>query len=104
MGNEKLEKFWQANAATKQLKDNLEKFWETVGNKAWLPAIDGRRLITRKKSALLNTIFQSCGGIVMDYACCFLDLWLGGIKFDKDWKPYYEYKGCVVRRIGYFHK
>lgn len=104
MGNEKLDKFWQANFATKQLKDNLEKFWETVGGKVWLPAIDGRRLITRKKSALLNTIFQSCGGIIMDYACCFLDVWLGGIKFDKDWKPYYQFKDCVVRRIGYFHK
>lgn len=104
LGNEKLEKFWDANIAIKTLKDNLEKFWETVGEKKWLPSIDGRRLITRKKSALLNTIFQSCGGIVMDYACCFLDMWLGGIKFDNEWKPYYSYKGFVVRRIGYFHK
>jgi hypothetical protein len=103
-GNEKLTLFWEANPAVKQLKDNLEKFWETKGNKTWLPAIDGRRLITRKKSALLNTIFQSCGGIVMDYACCFLDMWLGGIKFDNNWKPYYNYKGFVVRRVGYFHK
>ena len=103
LGNEKLEKFWQANIAIKTLKDNLEKFWETSGQKKWLPAIDGRRLVTRKKSALLNTIFQSCGGITMDYACCFLDVWLGGIKFDKDWKPYYNYKGFTVRRIGYFH-
>lgn len=102
-GKEISEGFWEANAATKALKDNLEKFWETTGQKKWLPSIDGRRLITRKKSALLNTIFQSCGGIVMDYACCFLDMWLGGIKFDSDFKPYYEYKGCVCRRIGYMH-
>lgn len=103
-GKEISEGFWKANAGTKALKDNLEKFWESTGQKKWLPAIDGRRLMTRKKSALLNTIFQSCGGIAMDYACCFLDVWLGGIKFDNDWKPYYSYKGYIVRRIGYFHK
>lgn len=102
MGNEKMELFWAANPATKQLKDNLEKYWETAGRSKYLPAIDGRMLCTRKKSALLNTIFQSCGGIAMDYACCFLDSWLGGIKW-KDRKPYYLYKGYVVRRIGYVH-
>ena len=102
MGNEKLEAFWDANPATKSLKENLEKYWVTRGESKYLPAIDGRMLCTRKKSALLNTIFQSCGGIVMDYACCFLDMWLGGIKW-KDRKPYYLYKGYVVRRIGYFH-
>ena len=102
-GKEISEGFWAANSATKALKDNLERFWETTGQKKWLPAIDGRRLITRKKSALLNTIFQSCGGIAMDYACCFLDVWLGGINFDKDFKPHYLYKGYIVRRIGYMH-
>jgi DNA polymerase I-like protein with 3'-5' exonuclease and polymerase domains len=39
----------------------------------------------------------------MDYACCFLDKWLGGLKWDNLRRPYYLYKGCIVRRIGYFH-
>lgn len=103
MGDAKLEAFWEANPGTKALKDRLEKYWETTGKGKYLPAIDGRILHTRKKSALLNTIFQSCGGIVMDYACCFLDLWLGDIYFDSKRRPYYVYKGCVVRRVGYFH-
>ena len=102
MGNEKLTKFWEANPAIKGLRDNLERYWESVGRGKYLPAIDGRMLCTRKKSALLNTIFQSCGGITMDYAGCFLDVWLGGLKW-KDRKPYYLYKGCVVRRIAYQH-
>ena len=38
----------------------------------------------------------------MDYACCFMDAWLGGIKFDKDFKPHYIYKGILFVRIGYF--
>lgn len=102
-GKEVAEKFWAANAATKQLKDNLENYWETKGRKKYLPAIDGRILITRKKSALLNTIFQSCGGITMDYAGLFMDKWLGGIKFDEKRRPYYLYKGKIVRRVGYMH-
>lgn len=102
MGNEKLDKFWEANPSIKNLRDNLERHWKVKGKEKYLPAIDGRVLRTRKKSALLNTIFQSCGGISMDYACCFLDKWLGGICW-KDRKPYYLYKGYVVRRIGYFH-
>lgn len=101
-GKEIAEKFWAANEGTKKLKDALEWYWETRGKKAYLPAIDGRILRTRKKSALLNTIFQSCGGIAMDYACCFMDAWLGEVHW-KDRKPHYLYKGFVVRRIGYFH-
>lgn len=95
--------FWEANKPTAKLKENVEKFWETQGQKKWLPAIDGRRIYTRKKSALLNSLFQSCGAIVMDYAICFIDHRLGGIKFDSDFKPYYEYKGHVVKRVGYMH-
>lgn len=101
-GKEISEKFWAANAATKELKDNLEKYWKQVGKEKYLPAIDGRMLCTRKKSALLNTIFQSCGGIAMDYALCFMDHWLGEIHWE-DRKPYYLYKGYKVRRIGYMH-
>ena len=39
----------------------------------------------------------------MDYACCFMDLWLGKIHWDDQRRPYYIYKGFIVRRIGYFH-
>ena len=38
----------------------------------------------------------------MDYAGCFMDKWLGGILFDEKRRPYYLYKGKIVRRIGYF--
>ena len=102
MGNSLLERFWEANPGTAALKAQVEKYWGTVGKQKYLPGIDGRMLCTRKKSALLNTIFQSCGGIVMDYACCLMDEWLGGLKW-KDRKPYYLYRGCVVRRVAYMH-
>lgn len=102
-GDKLLDRFWKANPATASLKENVTKFWETQGQKKWLPAIDGRRLVTRKKSALLNTLFQSCGAIAMDYALCFMDSWLGGIKFDEKKRPHYIYKSKIVRRIGYMH-
>ncbi len=95
--------FWDGNPALKALKEAVEKFWETQGQKKWLPAIDGRRLLTRKKSALINTIFQSCGAIAMDYAICFVDEKLGGIRFDSKFKPTYNYKGYEVKRLGYMH-
>lgn len=102
-GKKALDAFWEANPGTKALKENLEKYWTATGQSKYLPAIDGRILMTRKKSALLNTIFQSCGGITMDYAGCFMDRWLGEMYWDDLRRPYYIYKGCVVRRIGYFH-
>ena len=102
-GQEALEAFWEANPGTKQLKEAVESYWNTIGKKKYLPAIDGRILHTRKKSALLNTLFQSCGGIIMDYAGCFMDMWLGDIYFDEFRRPYYIYKGYKVSRIGYYH-
>lgn len=102
-GKEVSEKFWEANQGTKKLKDALERYWESKGQKKYLPAIDGRILHTRKKSALLNTIFQSCGGIIMDYATCFMDMWLGEIYWDEKRRPYYLYKGKIVRRVIYYH-
>lgn len=101
--DEALKAFWAVNPGTKALKDQLEKYWNTRGNKKHLPAIDGRILHTRKKSALLNTIFQSCGGIAMDYAACVMDMWLGDVYMDAQRRPYYLYKGKWVSRIGYFH-
>lgn len=98
-----LEAFWAANPGTKELKENLEGYWAGKGQEKYLPAIDGRILLTRKKSALLNTIFQSCGGIVMDYASLFMHKWLGKMHWDEKRRPYYLYQGYIVRRIGYFH-
>lgn len=95
--------FWDGNPSLKGLRDNLTKYWEVVGNKKYIPAIDGRLLVTRKKSALINQLFQSTGAIAMDIAGCYMDVWLGGIKWDENFKPYYNYKGYIVRRIGYTH-
>lgn len=95
--------FWEANPALKQLRDNVDRFWKGQGQKKWVPAIDGRRLMTRKAHSVLNTLFQSAGAIAMDYACVIMDYWLGGIQFDEGGCPCYQYKGCDVRRVLYVH-
>ena len=46
------EAFWDGNPSLKALRDNLTKYWETVGKKARIPAIDGRWLTTRKKECV----------------------------------------------------
>lgn len=95
--------FWEANPALKELKDKLINSWEGRWKQKYLITIDGTVLRTRKKSALINTLFQSTGAIIMEYACALMDMWLGGIKMDEDCKPYYLYRGKIVRRIGFFH-
>lgn len=97
------EAFWNANPALKELKEQVETYWKSVGQQKWLPAIDGRRLMTRSAHALLNTLFQSAGAIVMDYAAVIMDYWLGGIKFDSSGIPHYIYKGYRVQRVAYMH-
>lgn len=60
--------YWQSNPAAKQLKLALERQWEKWG---YLVGIDGRPLTIRYKHALLNTLLQSCGIILMKIAFCF---------------------------------
>jgi hypothetical protein len=55
--------FWDAAEPLKRLKSNVEAFWEGKGGKKWVPSVDNRKLPTRAKHALLNTIFQS-GGVI----------------------------------------
>ena len=55
--------FWEAAAPLKQLKDNLQKYWEQVGGKKFILGIDKRKVPTRSAHAILNSLFQSAGVI-----------------------------------------
>lgn len=95
--------FWDNNPSLKELKVDVEEWWESKGGKKYLPAIDGRILNTRSKHSLLNMLFQSALAISMDYACCLMDSKLGALYLDDYGRPYYIYKGYVVRRVIYYH-
>lgn len=55
--------FWEQAAPLRELKENMQKFWETTGQKKWLMGLDKRRLPIRSKGNVINTAFQSAGVI-----------------------------------------
>ena len=102
-GKELFDNFWKANKALKDLKDNVEKFWSTKGDKTWIPGLDGRRLYVRSQHSLINLLFQSTASVIVDYSLCLFDMVMGGFKLDELGRPYYKYKGFVVKRVQYTH-
>ena len=55
--------FWTQAAPLKMLKEKMQKYWETTGQKKFLLGIDGRKLPIRSKGNVINTAFQSAGVI-----------------------------------------
>lgn len=83
--------FWEQAAPLKQLKENMQKYWETTGQKKFLLGIDGRKLPIRSKGNVINTAFQSAGVICAKRAMVLHERYLkqGGMYLDffrDDWK------------------
>lgn len=55
--------FWTQAACLKELKEAMQKYWETTGNKKFIPGLDKRKLPIRSKGNVINTAFQSAGVI-----------------------------------------
>ena len=55
--------FWETAAPLKELKEKLEHYWETTGQRKFVLGLDGRKVPTRSKHSLLNNLFQSAGAI-----------------------------------------
>lgn len=55
--------FWEAAKPLAMLKENVLKWWQTKGDKKFIPSLDGRKINTRSQHALLNSLFQSAGVI-----------------------------------------
>jgi len=102
-GKQAFEAFWNANPALRDFRDAVTNYWKTVGKSKYLPAIDGRLLVTRSPHSLVNQLCQSAGAIATDLALVFFDSAMGGIKLDDKFRPYYKYKGCIVKRTLYQH-
>lgn len=94
--------FWQAASPLADLKKDVEKFWNTKGEKKWVIGIDGRKLWTRSKHALVNTLFQSAGVICMKRAMVILDRWLKEEGFHCDvFSEDPTKKECTLQMIAY---
>lgn len=55
--------FWEKASPLKELKENMQKYWETTGEKKFLLGLDKRKLPIRSKGNVINTAFQSAGVI-----------------------------------------
>ena len=96
--------YWEMNEGLGKLKTAAEKYFSTTGKNKYLPAVDGRIMTVRGKNVLLSCIGQGGGAIAMSYAACFMDAWLGDMHLDNLGRPYYLYKGKIVKRISMVHK
>jgi len=65
MANDLYEAYWSGNPGLKKLKQIVEVAFKKWG---YLMSIDKRPLTIRYKHALINTLFQSCGSIIMKIA------------------------------------
>jgi len=101
-GQQLYEAFWDANPALKTLRDRLTTHWEGNG-KTWIRGIDGRRVMTRSKHSLVNTLFQSCGSAVMQYAIAFIHKELGPLTLDSSGRRGYDYRSTRVYRVLFIH-
>lgn len=102
-GKKAFENYWTMNKGLGLLKENAEKYFDTTGQKKYLPAIDGRIVSVRGKNVLLSCLGQGCGAISMSYAACLMDNWLGEIYLDESGRPYYEKDGKKIKRVSMVH-
>jgi hypothetical protein len=102
-GKKAFDNYWEQNKGLGLLKQSVEKYFETTGNKKFIPAIDGRIVSVRGKNVLLSCLGQGCGAIAMSYAACLMDTWLGDFYLDEVGRPYYMVDGKVVKRVSMVH-
>lgn len=95
--------YWLANPGLGKLKENVEKYYDTVGKKKYVPGWDGRILSIRRKNVLINCLGQSLGAICQSIAACIMDNKLGEMYLDEKFRPYYLYKGKKVKRTSLVH-
>lgn len=102
-GQKAYDNYWEMNEGLGKLKLAVERYYETVGKKKHILAIDGRFVSVRGKNVLLSCLGQGLGAICMSYAACLMDAWLGNLYLDDLGRPYYLYKNHIVRRISMIH-
>lgn len=57
------DEFWTLANPLKELKERMQQYWETTGQKKFLMGLDNRKLPIRSKGNVINSAFQSAGVI-----------------------------------------
>lgn len=94
--------YWTAAQPLAKLADKLKTYWEDVGGKKFILGIDGRKIMTRSASALINSLFQSTGVICAKRAMVIHDKKLrdAGLAVNF-WKDDWKNKAFVQQMIAY---
>lgn len=100
--------FWEQAFPLKALKEKMQAYWETTGQKKFLQGIDGRKLPIRAKGNVINTAFQSCGVICAKRAMVLHDRYLKaeGLSVDyfmDDWKAKIAAKEHFAQQLIAYH-
>jgi hypothetical protein len=96
--------FWEQAAPLKELKEKMQQYWETTGNKKFLLGLDGRKLPVRSKGNVVNTAFQSAGVICAKRAMVIHDRKLRAEGYIVDfWRDDWKNSQYVQQMIAY-HK
>lgn len=94
--------FWQAALPLKNLITQLEKYWEQKADKKYILGIDGRKVPTRAKHAIANSLFQSAGVICAKKAMILHDRKLRAEGLSVDfWRDDWKSKKFVQQLIAY---
>lgn len=94
--------FWEQAYPLRQLKEKMQSYWETVGQKKFIVGIDGRKLPIRSKGNVINTAFQSAGVICAKRAMVIHEQKLKAKNMTVDfWKDDYKNKNYCQQLIAY---
>lgn len=101
-GQKIFDAYWNAALPLAKLADKLKHYWEEVGGKKFILGIDGRKIMTRSASALINSLFQSSGVICAKRAMVIHDALLRkeGMVLNF-WKDDWKNKPFVQQMIAY---
>lgn len=94
--------YWDAVPSLKKLKENLENFWKSSGEK-YIKALDGRLLTIRFSHAILNSLLQGGGSLVTKYTTLFTsqELEKNGLLGDVLKDSFEDYPNKVYQLIIY---
>jgi len=84
-GEEIYKGFWDSNSPLKTLNSAVKSAYKSKG---FLKGLDGRKLLIRSEHALINTLFQSGGSIVVKTALCYIAA---------------RSKHLAAKQVGFFH-